>query len=88
MFRNDFTGVPSWPYFSGDNTTAGGVRVTLENVIQYQSRTGGWVCPQCFNYEGGCKCSKGIFIAFVGGCTLGCWGFEEKCPTCGQRKGV
>lgn len=52
--------------------------ITLQEAIQNQLYEGGWFCPGCKNYGGGCKCLANFFIALVGGYTKDCVGFEAK----------
>ena len=61
--------------------------VTLEETLVKQAPTeGGWICPGCVNYEGGCKCAKNVFIGMVGANMKGCHAFQEgrKCRHCGR----
>jgi len=51
---------------------------TIADAIQAQSREGGWVCPDCWNYAGGCRCKANRFIAFVGAYMKDCRAFDDK----------
>jgi len=43
-----------------------------------------FICSDCKHYEGGCKCEKGVFIAFEGANISSCVYYETgiKCPHC------
>ena len=61
----------------------------IGDEIYKQSIDMGWdnfICHDCSNYEEGCKCIKGIFIAFTGANMSGCRYFEKghKCKHCGK----
>jgi len=52
-------------------------KITLENTLLRQSATyGGWICPTCRNHKGNLKCSKNVFIGFVGANMTDCFGYE------------
>lgn len=38
----------------------------------------GWICGACKWHGGGVSCDKNFFIAFAGGNTKGCAGFERR----------
>jgi hypothetical protein len=66
--------------------------MSIENEILKQSTYHDWElgkfqCELCINYLGGCGCSKGVFIAFVGANLTHCHFFikGQKCPKCGKR---
>jgi len=52
--------------------------VPLSEVIERQSWSGGWICPDCEHHEGNLHCSMNMFISFVGCYTKGCQAFKEK----------
>ena len=65
---------PSWTGEGG-----GKVNETIGSEIVRQSQDVGpntFVCPCCKNYEGGLKCSKGVFIVFTGANMFKCCFFE------------
>jgi hypothetical protein len=52
---------------------------TIDEIILEQTPTAdGWICPKCVYHKGGCGCSKGVFIAFVGANTSRCQFFHER----------
>lgn len=68
-------------------TDASEKRTTIADIMVAQSPTiDGWICPTCKNHEGGLKCAKNIFIAFVGANTSECYAYEKglKCRHCAK----
>ena len=53
-------------------------KITLSEIIAYQSQPNGWVCEECLHYKGNLKCKKNIFISFVGCYTKDCVYFEKQ----------
>ena len=50
---------------------------TIGEIILLQAPTvHGWVCPTCRHHRGNLNCTKGVFIAVVGGNLSGCTFFE------------
>jgi hypothetical protein len=52
--------------------------ITIEEVLQQQSKPDGWICPDCIHHDGNLKCEKNMFISFVGCYTKDCQTFKEK----------
>ena len=68
-------------------TDASGKRTIIEDAILAQYPTiDGWICPTCRNHEGGLRCAKNVFIAFVGANMSECWAYESgvECRHCGK----
>lgn len=51
---------------------------TIADAIAIQSKDGGWICPECWNYGGGVRCKANVFIAFTGAYMKDCWAFDDK----------
>jgi hypothetical protein len=51
--------------------------ITIEEVLQLQSKPGGWICPNCAHHGGNIKCKMNMFISFVGCYTKGCQSFKN-----------
>ena len=58
-------------------TDASNKDITITEAIEIQSRDGGWICPNCWNYGGGVRCKANVFIAFVGAYMKDCWAFDD-----------
>jgi len=52
--------------------------ITIEEVLQQQSKPDGWICLDCIHHDGNLKCEKNMFISFVGCYTKDCQTFKEK----------
>jgi hypothetical protein len=70
-----------------NGSTAVGVVADMSEVIARQSWAGGWVCPDCWNHEGGVKCKRNVFISFNGAFTKGCIFFDGEPKTPAEVSG-
>jgi hypothetical protein len=52
--------------------------ITIEEILQLQSKPNGWICPNCVHHDGNINCKMNMFISFVGCYTRGCQTFKEK----------
>lgn len=62
--------------------------IQTEMARQSQDMGGlNFICSDCRNYEGGCKCNLGVFIAFTGANMSTCRFYQNgsKCPHCGKN---
>ena len=52
--------------------------ITIEEVLQLQSKPDGWICPNCAHHGDNINCKMNMFISFVGCYTKDCQTFKEK----------
>ena len=68
-------------YYNFDNSIQGQIVKQSQNMGYHN-----FICSDCINYDGGCKCKQGIFIAFTGANMSDCRYYQKgtKCSHCGK----
>jgi len=52
--------------------------ITINEVLQHQSKSDGWICPLCVHHGGNLNCKMNMFISYTGCYTKDCQTFKEK----------
>jgi len=69
------------------DTTSVEPGVSLIDAILRQTprNSDDWICPNCWNWRGGLHCTKGVFIAYIGGNMSGCKLFDDQARKPGEE---